>query len=75
MALIKLCLEPKISKCSLSWICPVLSCVLEQIQDVTLREKNTIISVTASEKYSDAVELKSLSSSYENRASPYQWPF
>ena len=39
MALIKLCLEPKILKCSLSWICPVLSYVLEQVSDATLSDK------------------------------------
>ena len=32
-------LEPKISKCSLSWICPVFSCVSEQASNVTLSEK------------------------------------
>ena len=38
MALIKLCSEPKISKCSPSSICPVFSYVLEQISNVTLSE-------------------------------------
>ena len=39
MALIKLCLEPKISKCSPSLIFPVFSYVLEQVSNATLREK------------------------------------
>ena len=39
MALIKLCLAPRISKCSLSWICPVFSCVLEQVSNAALSEK------------------------------------
>ena len=50
MALIKLCLELKMSKCSLSWICSVFSYVLEQVSSVILSEKNWIISVTSSQK-------------------------
>ena len=46
MALIKLRSEPKISKCSLSCICPVFGYVLQQVSDVTLSEKNWMISVT-----------------------------
>ena len=38
MALIKLYLEPKISKCSLSSIFPVFSYDLEQVPNTTLRE-------------------------------------
>ena len=47
MALIKLCIKPKISKCSLSLIFPVFRYVLEQVSNATLRE-NWIISVIAS---------------------------
>ena len=39
MVLIELCLEPRISKCSLSWIFPVSSYVLEKDCHVTLSEK------------------------------------
>ena len=39
VALIKLCLEPKTSKCSLSCVCPVFHYVLEQVSNVTLSEK------------------------------------
>ena len=47
---LKLCLQPKISKTQQSWTCPVFSDVLQHISDVTLRDKNWIISVTASQK-------------------------
>ena len=39
MALVRLCLEPKISKCSLSWIRSVFSYVLKQVSYVTFSEK------------------------------------
>ena len=48
--LIKLCLQLKISKTWQSWTCPVFGYVLEHVSDVTLSEKNWIISVTASQK-------------------------
>ena len=37
--LLRLCLEPGISKCSVSWICEVFNDVLEQVSDVTLNEQ------------------------------------
>ena len=76
MALIKLCLEPKILKCSLSWIFPVFSYVLEQVSDVTLSEKDLIISVRqVRNKQCLQHSGMSLSSSHENHALPFQWSF
>ena len=53
MALIKLCLRPKILNCSLSWIFPVFSYVVKQVSEVTLREKDWIISVTEKSEISN----------------------
>ena len=47
---VKLCLESKVSNCSLHWIFSVFSNVLEQVSNVTLREKNWIIFETASQE-------------------------
>ena len=49
-ALVKLCLEPKIPKCSPSWICSVFSYALEQLSDIILSEKKRISCITASQK-------------------------
>ena len=39
MVFIKLCLESEVSKCSLCWIYPVFSYILEQVSYFTLSEK------------------------------------
>ena len=44
MALIKLCLDPKVLKCSLSWISAVFSYVLKQVSNVILTEKMDYLS-------------------------------
>ena len=49
-AQVKLCLEHKISKTQQSWVFPVFSYVLEQVSNVTLHEKNWVISVTTSQR-------------------------
>ena len=51
MALIKMCLEPKISKCSMFWIFPGFSYILDWISDVILSKKGWIIYVKATKKW------------------------
>ena len=52
------------------------SYVLEQVSSVSLREKNWIISVTASQRYAvSATRWKVIVFKPWNRASPCQWPF
>ena len=76
MALIKLYLEPKISKCSLSWICPVFSYVLEQVSNVIMSEKNGLsLYLQVRNKQCLQPGGSSLSSGHENRASLCQQLF
>ena len=70
MALIRLYLEPKISKRSPSWIFPVFSYVLEQVSYVTLSEK-TGFSLQLQVRNKQCLQRgrRSLSSGHKNRAS------
>ena len=66
----------KISKCSLTWIFPVFSFVLEQASNVTLSEKTRLsFEVQVRNKQGLQRGGSSLSSGHENRASLCQQLF
>ena len=69
-----MCLEPKISKCFLSWIFPVFNYVLEPVSNVTSSEK-TVLSLELQVRNKQFLQRggRSLPSGHENRESPFQW--